>query len=99
MEEPRAGGEENIALVPQVSGKKDVRSDLTGVKSVMSVARVMCCKRTLCRVFTIRRTHMRWGRSHMISSTSRTGQRHGKLSIPTVSSTLCYLTSPFTRDM
>jgi len=35
--ELRAGGEENIALVPQVSGKKDVRSDLTGVKSTCDV--------------------------------------------------------------
>ena len=30
MGEPRIGGDHKIALVPQLSGKKDVRSDLTG---------------------------------------------------------------------
>jgi len=32
-----------------------------------------------------------------VKDASRTGQRHGKLSIPTASSTQCYLTSPFRR--
>jgi len=39
---------------------------------------------------------MLWGLSHMISSLSRTGQRHGRLSIPTAPSTQCYLNSPIT---
>ena len=38
MGEPRIGGDHKIALVPQLSGKKDVRSDLTGDRNTSDVS-------------------------------------------------------------
>jgi len=67
---PRVTGDHKITLVPQFSGKKDVRSDLRGDRNTYDVScECRVPEAYVCRVFTMWRTLMLWGLGHMTFST------------------------------